>query len=1064
MVLRNRSLVISTISGLVLLLTGVLFGQDPLPRSKPGDSEKDRVAAIVGTIENFESLKDAKCYATANRLENFIYGTPLSEDARFEKIDLQKALISSIWSQASDEANRQGRKEISTEDLDPLLNGVLRYLEDEQGNVHVQLEDQSLVLAERDIRHYSSIAYALRAILAVQQDALFSFGNEDLPLDDGAVDALREALDVITLATLKLSDQMARTENEKQISKERLASAWNEITGRAVDTSQPLVGSVERDNRAEVSTFRTIIDQKIKSYQNYNQIEAAKASDLFLANVRRFYARYHVPPGGLSLPESLGQAAEEYLIEVLTLAESSAGERGDALVRVQDLSQACQRVTPHSVDDLEDVTFFPRLGRDQQVTLAAFDLDSFRDFGMHWKLLRAILSERSPASGIPAVELDPFAAELLAECMAQFAVLAMRIGGQFARQEEYPFVTGDHVLRGAATIRERAALNREAPDSKHQAAPIRSVATTHSRSDGSKFMTEVTNDSGIRFEHRSSNWLNRFRHDVVVVPPTFSGGGIASEDVNGDGLEDLLFVGGIDNALYLNQGDGHFKNVTERAGLTFLGRDQLPGEARQPIVADFDNDGLPDILITYVNENHRLYRNLGDSRFEDISDQAGLGGEGLVAGPAVVFDFDRDGLLDIYVCYFGNYFQGYFEQKPGGKEAVEFLGQVPTQNRNNQNASPNRLFRNLGQMRFQDVTESSGTGNRGWTQAASHTDLDGDGWQDLVVANDFGKNSLLRNLGNGRFEDVTRQLGMDKSYHSMNVGLADLNWDGFPEMYISNINMMVRGNRYVLPRESTPLKFDAEAMTDVHIVETSLLYVSVAVEGRLRKYETSDDLERSNEVGWAWDADFFDFDNDGDEDLYVLNGANEYFSFFNYRKNPAQTDFYWNMEPNVFYVNEGGKLRNYSQQSGADFSANSRSAVYLDFDQDGDLDIAINNFHGPAALLENNLASGAHWLKLKLQGDPERGSNSDAIGAVIVATTADGRRIWREIHGGSGYLSSEPKTQHFGLGGSRKVDLRITWPNGQKQDVKGLVANRTYSIREGEEPKQVTTSPTRESR
>ncbi len=1034
------------IPGMALLLVGVAHAQQP----KPSEAEKVPIAKIIGTIEDFESQKDAKCYATATRLENFIYGTPLSDGARFGKIDLQKALISSVWGKASERAKAQGRDAIGPSEIGSVLSEVLAYRSDGEGNVLVPRKGETLVLAANDIRQYSSIAYALRAILAVQQDSLFLFANDDLPLDDGAVDRLREALDVYTLATLRIADQAARARNEREISTQGFADAWRELLGGpSNDQPRSLPAAIAR---GDVSTFRTIIDQKIKSYENYNQIDEAKASELFLANVGRFYARFHLPPGGLSLPESLGRVAEDFLAEVLTLAEASTRERGEAILRLPDLNQAVQRATPHLVDDLEDVTFFHRLGKEKQVKLAAFDLDSFRDFGMHWKLLRILLSDPGVDAAVPAVELDPFAAELLAEGMAQYAVLNLRIAGRLAKEEKtYPFFMGKHILAAADEIRNLAALHRDAPEPESLAAPIRSVEGTRPGS-GEIFMRDVTEGSGVRFEHRSSNWLNRFRHDISIVPPTFSGGGAAAEDVDGDGRDDLLFVGGIGNALYLSRGEGRFEDVTKRAGITFLGRDRLPGEARQPIIADFDNDGLQDILITYVNETHRLYRNLGDARFEDVSDLAGLGGPGLVGGPAVVFDYDRDGLLDIYICYFGNYLQGYFEQLNTGRQPVDFRGQVPAMNRDNQSASPNRLFRNLGGMRFQDVTETSGTGSRGWTQAASHTDLDGDGWQDLVVANDFGKNQLLRNLGNGRFEDVAEHLGMDKSYHSMNVGLADLNWDGFPEIYISNINMMVKDNRYVLPNESTPLKLGPEAMTGVQIVETSLLYVSVGAEGRLQKYEIADDLERSNDVGWAWDADFFDFDNDGDDDLYVLNGANEYFTFFNNREGPGETAFYWDMEPNVFYVNEKGTLRNYSRQSGADFTANSRSAVFLDIDEDGDLDIAINNFHGPAVIMENSLEASAHWLKVRLQGDPAKGSNRDAIGAVIVAVTPDGKRVWREVHGGSGYLSSEPKTQHLGLGASQRVDLQIRWPNGRTQTVEALSANRTYLIREGEEP------------
>jgi hypothetical protein len=230
--------------------------------------------------------------------------------------------------------------------------------------------------------------------------------------------------------------------------------------------------------------------------------------------------------------------------------------------------------------------------------------------------------------------------------------------------------------------------------------------------------------------------------------------------------------------------------------------------------------------------------------------------------------------------------------------------------------------------------------------------------------------------------------------------------------------------------------------------------MSDSEEGRLRRYESSNAAERGNAVGWAWDAEFFDFDNDGDDDLYVLNGANEYFNYLAHRKVDGEATFDWNMEPNVFYRNEDGALKNVSKQSGADFAGNSRSAVYVDPDRDGDLDIAINGFHGPAAFFRTELEQAdTHWVKIRLEGDPERGSNRDAIGARILATTQEGIQVWREIHGGSGYLSMEPKEQHVGLGASSRVDLTIHWPGGGVQKVEGLAVDRTWSIRENEKPR-----------
>jgi hypothetical protein len=235
-----------------------------------------------------------------------------------------------------------------------------------------------------------------------------------------------------------------------------------------------------------------------------------------------------------------------------------------------------------------------------------------------------------------------------------------------------------------------------------------------------------------------------------------------------------------------------------------------------------------------------------------------------------------------------------------------------------------------------------------------------------------------------------------------------------------------------------------------------VLYLSHLGEKGLDGYAPSRDVERGvTSTGWAWDAEFLDFDHDGDDDLYVVNGTNDFNTFsMVYRRfgdDGRATEHLLDhkRESNVFFRNEGGRLVNVSQGSGADLVANSRAAAYFDLEGDGDLDIAVNNFHGKATILRNDAAGQGGWLKLRLVGDPARGVSRDAIGARIVVSTADGARRHREIQGGSGYLSFEPTEQHFGVGGFATADARITWPNGDVQSVTGLAANQAYEVRQG---------------
>jgi len=515
---------------------------------------------------------------------------------------------------------------------------------------------------------------------------------------------------------------------------------------------------------------------------------------------------------------------------------------------------------------------------------------------------------------------------------------------------------------------------------------------------------------------------------------------VAADDVNGDGLPDVLILSGLGNRLFINAGDGTFKDATEKAGLNWLGADKKPGEPRQPLIVDFDNDGLEDIFISYVNAPHRVYRNNGDGTFTDMTDKAALGGDGLVGGPAVAFDYDRDGLLDLYIGYYGNYVNG--------------VG--PNLARVNSNGTPNKLFRNTGGFTFKDVSANSGTENTGWTQAAVSVDFDLDGWADLIVGNDFGVNSYYRNRGDGTFEDVAAKLGTDLPSSSMNAGTADLNKDGYPDVYISNIVAMVKDDKYVMPTKETKMKRKAEKLATMRVVQNNHLFTSqLDADGKLH-YNVNvavDPMDTS--TGWAWDADFFDFDNDGDDDLYLVNGLHEYLLYAKQfgvetAQGPKTMVFaVTDREPNVFFVNEKGRLANRSADSGADFSGNSRSAAYLDYDNDGDLDVIVNNFNDNAVFLANNAGSLENrWIRLKLIGDPARGSNLDAVGARIVVATPGGNRIWHEVLSATGYLSQHPKQQLIGLGKEDHADVTVYWPNGEKREYTGLKAGQLHTLRQ----------------
>jgi len=1036
----------------VLLLMTVM----PLAAQEaPADLRKTLgVDQTVSAIEALENQRDPKCDATANRLENFMYGTPLAHDGREKKVELQKALILGVWRQASAAAQAAGANEVGVDVLRPVIERVFPYRMNEKKDALVRLADGSeLLLEERDVRQYGTVAYALRAILATQQDALLTPGLDLRPLAGDAIQLTKQMVDIHTLATLNLADRAARKSGKKELSAPIVAEAWKKVGGAAAPSASERGESAGRSSSKPGTVLRKIIAQKLVSFRTYNQA----ADPLLYSNIQSFYARHPWPEdkaGIRNITEAFSGVVMDFIAETILRAQDRAKAEGSPLIRERHIAAVYDQSAPYSVNIYEDVIFFSNLPKEKQVYIEAYDADSLRDSGLHWQLIQQVIDSGSfPLE----LDLDPFAAELLAEGDAQIGVLTFRLAGQIAKEQGAEVLQPKHVEAAQGRMKQRFADHMKMKKAVKPPAKLASAPRTPQGTAG-KFFEDVTAESHIDFMHRSSDWLSRFQRTFLYsqkgtdvpdrskelaedVPPSFSGSGVAAEDINRDGWADVLILGGRGNRLYLNNGDGTFRDATSAAGIDWVGPDGKPGEPRQPLIVDFDNDGHQDIFISYVDAPHRLYRNKGDGSFEDKTDVAKLGGNGLVGGPAVALDYDRDGLLDLYIGYYGNYVQG--------------VG--PSLTRVNHNATPNQLFRNVGAFKFQDVSDGSGVQNTGWTQAAASVDFDLDGWSDLIVGNDFGVNSYYRNLGNGKFEDVASRLGTDLPSSSMNVGTSDLNKDGYPDVYISNIVAMVKDEKYIMPTETTRMKRKAEKLATMRVVQNNHLFTSVAPDkGGALRYAVNEAIDPTDtSTGWAWDADFFDFDNDGDDDLYLVNGLHEYMlnsPRFKVDTPEGTKEMFFSVherEDNVFFMNEGGKLTNRSAGSGANFSGNSRAAAYLDYDHDGDLDIIVNNYNDRAVFLANRSEKRANqWLKLRLIGDPAKRSNRDAVGARILAVTPKKNRIWREVQSATGYLSAHPKEQHIGLGTETRADVTVVWPNGEKSEHRGLAAGQVHTIRQ----------------
>jgi len=576
---------------------------------------------------------------------------------------------------------------------------------------------------------------------------------------------------------------------------------------------------------------------------------------------------------------------------------------------------------------------------------------------------------------------------------------------------------------------------------------------------------DVAPESGITFDQRP---VDDACKDWIPVHYDH-GNAVAVADVDGDGLTDVYLLNQLGpSRLYRNLGAGRFEDFTATAGLALEDRVCVGAS-----FADIDNDGDPDLFVTTVRKGNALFENLGSGRFQDITSAAGVDYVGHSSG-AVFLDYDRDGLLDLFVCNVGVYTSGavgrggFFRGLPDA-----FSGHLFPER-----SEASLLYRNLGQRRFANVTATAGLAPTGWCGDASFADLDEDGFPDLYVLNMQGDDHFFRNVGGQRCGDATEEFFPVTPWGAMGIKFFDYNNDGRLDLYVTDMHSDMTDAQTRQFRMGTDARMEkqrSERFCGIEFTEAFLQGAANNVFGNAF-YENRGGgrfaevcLKLGLETYWPWGASAADINADGFEDLLVTAGMGYPYRYginsllLNDRgQRFVDAEFALGLEPRrggrtektafVLYCSGADTdhplCRGESGRVSVPGTLSSRSSVLFDLDLDGDLDAVISEWYDRPQVLVSNLSEkrSLRFLKVQLVGTT---SNRDGLGAAVTVH-AGGRRFYRYHEGKSGYLAQSSLPLYFGLGDLAQVDrIEVAWPSGKRQTVTtGLALNRLVMIQE----------------
>ncbi|MEM6990188.1 MAG: CRTAC1 family protein [Myxococcota bacterium] len=991
-------------------------GKAPPTKAAPPSTAMSRraelaktAALVVDRIGQLEAERDVTCWTSFRQLDNFIAAKSYSDFATVTKIIAAKAMVQAVWAAAS---AKRSEGALSAADLQAVVGELaVELAAEQQAELAKFAEDEGL----QQFRDYRTTSEHWRVVLSIAQDELERPEPELRPLSPEGLDALALIATRLGLSLLKESGEIATEARTPYIEAEHVQKAYGELrTRHKIPKYEPSAYEADAKGAKGVRAALTkaIIDAKVQALRAYN-----KSTDDLHAELNRVSRIPLTKPAADRLEAELKSFAR-FLAKGFTpmradnyLADGNfapAKLEGRDYVDAAFVENAIMQLFPHVMlpnGDLK-LSFVPRPGtistqklEAQEVTLLDHHMNAVRDTAFHWAVLQRVWSDEPFA-------MEVFAAEYVSEIVSVVTTFYLRRAQTIARQQDAKEITPEMI----AKVRNPAYV-MVLPQTQEAVAwgPER-VAAKAKVMDGypGPLFTDVTAAAGLPTTLPEAPPAER-PGDAGFDIQKVMGSGVATGDIDGDGDADLFFTGPRLHRLYLGDGKGGFTDATEAWGITGSGVD-----GRGTLMVDYDGDDDLDLFVAHSHSPSQLFNNDG-GKLTEVADSVGLK-TGLGAHVPVWFDYDVDGDLDLYLGYYGSAACNKGECR--GRNLPSLDGR---------NGTPNQLWRNDGE-RFLEVGAGAGVADVGWTLAAGAFDYDNDGDLDLALANDFGENPLLTNDGKGHFIDAAAAVGAADRGSGMNISVSDIDGNGTFDLFVSNIDMFSKTIKVVFPEDGSVVDLDDRVQRAFQYLSGNKLY-AIDTEGSdgVRFEAVEGAWFEPGDRGWGWAAPFFDYEGDGDEDLYLANGW--------IPGSPADK------QRNQMFVRDGDTFYVAPESSGEAFAGNSRGVALLDADGDGDTDLAVAGYEEPPRLLRNEQKGGAFvGVRLSAPG------NTRGVGAVI-ELAAPGLPVQRRVVTcGVGYLGQDDGVARFGVGKAKRVSLVVRWPDGRKTKREGVAAGEVIVV------------------